>query len=495
MTTGDVNINIIDGGAAVLLPAAQIQVVIGCTSGGVVAQPFATNDANILSSTVGFGKATEVAALAIQAGGTVIFCKANADTPGVAHPVQVHRFNVSTSVMTVTGTPLDDYYVQVNVVKGGVIGTTGIIIQVSGDAARHFGPQIALGTASTLAIPNTGITLNFGAGTLDAGDIFRFYTTAPLCLVSSVEACFAALKASPFALAGWGSMNLASVFVGSDTQILGNDMDTFFTNNYIFNRLMTESRDASPPVLWGGSGETEAAWMSAVQLDFSALQSKRICPNAGFYNMTTAYRNPIWGTSTYRRNLNAALAARQVTIPPQRHAGKVLDGQLAQIIVNPTVDPNDGFVYHDERVTPGFDAARMSSARTRIGLGNGFYIVNPNLASPPGSIFTILPLGNVMDNACAIVHQVGQQDINSDLRVNNDGTIVDKDAKFIENRMYGFIKVNMIDTGEISSATVVVNRSWNVLATNILKVAVTITGRGYVLTENVDVMYQNPFGG
>jgi hypothetical protein len=170
----------------------------------------------------------------------------------------------------------------------------------------------------------------------------------------------------------------------------------------------------------------------------------------------------------------------------------VRDGALANVVIDPTTDPIDGFVYHDERLNPSLDGARFASARTRVGLP-GFYNVNPNLLSPLGSVFTILPLGNVMDVACSIVHQVGQQEINSDIRLNANGTIFENEALAIETEILGAINAQMTATSEISSATVTVDRTNNVLATSIVKIAVTIVARGYILEEDVTIGFQNPF--
>jgi hypothetical protein len=121
------------------------------------------------------------------------------------------------------------------------------------------------------------------------------------------------------------------------------------------------------------------------------------------------------------------------------------------------------------------------------------YIVNPLLASPPGSVFTLLPLGNVMDVACGIVHQVGQQEINDDIRLNNNGTIFENEAQRIERTLFGAIKVNMIDKNELSDAKVSVDRTNNIRATNTVNINVIIFSRGYILEEDVNISFASAF--
>lgn len=490
-TTGDVEITINDGGAgAVVVPGSTVQVVMGTSSIGTAAQIVATQNPNTLIANFGYGPLVEAAALVCLAGGTVLAMKTTSNVAGSSTAI---TFTGSgTSVITVSvATAFDDYLVKFLVVNGGTRGTTGITFQISLDGGKNYGPVIALGTAVTYAIPNTGLTLAFAAGTLVAGDYATFSTVAPAWNAAGVQTCLTALQASPYATVGWGSMFLPGVCSGANASTLDGYMSTLQTG-YIFSRLMVSARDATIPVAWGGAGETEATWLAAVALDYSAVSAKRICASGGHYNMPSAFPNAAGGAPRYRRSLAWALACRQVQIPPQRHAGRVSDGSLSNVVVDPTSDPIDGFIYHDERINPGLQVARFTSARTRIGLP-GFYIVNPNTMAPAGSVFSLLPLGNVMDIACSIIHQVGQQIINSDVRVNPNGTIYENEARSIENTLLGAINVNMTAVSMISSATVAVDRSVNVLATSTVKVTVSIVARGYVLEEDVTVGFQNPF--
>lgn len=491
MTTGDVEITIVDGGAAVVVPGSSVQVVIGTSSSGTAAQPIATQNPNALRSVFDTGPLVEAGALSCIAGGTVIACRAATVTAATKTAVTSTKVAASTSVVTATGTPLDDFQIKLVITTGGTIAAAGIKFQVSVDGGRHYGPILSLGTANTYAISKTGCSFAFAAGTLDAGDTYTFSTTAPLWDTSSVIACLSAISDSQFAIAGWGSMHIVGPVTGANAATIQTALDSL-AGDFVYTRAIMHARDAAMPVAWGGAGETEAAWLAAVAADFSALDAKRILVAAGHYNIPTAFKNASAGSPSHRRSLSYALAARQVQIPPQRHAGRVRDGSLQNISVDPTNDPTDGFIYHDARTLAGLDTARLTAARTRIGLP-GFYVVNPNLMSAPGSIFTILPLGNVMDVACSIVHQVGQTDINSDIRLNPNGTIYENEALAIEARFKGQIKVQMIDNAMISSCTVTVSRTQNVLATSIVKVTVSIVSRGYILQEDVEIGFQDPF--
>ncbi len=67
----------------------------------------------------------------------------------------------------------------VTVTKGGTIGAAGIELSISMDGGRIAKP-VRLGTATSYTIPYVGLILNFGAGTLVAGDVYTFSSTAPL---------------------------------------------------------------------------------------------------------------------------------------------------------------------------------------------------------------------------------------------------------------------------------------------------------------------------
>lgn len=580
-TTGDVNITLLDGSAgAVVVPASQVQLVMGCSSSGSAAQIVATRSLTTLSSSFGYGPLVEAAGLIVQAGGTVLAMKttqnaagyvrgsdaspltvtgASNATPivittaantlvdgqvvtvadvggntaangtwvinqlttttfelvgsignsawtsgGTVQPTGVGLIGTGTSVPTVTldGTigAFDDYYVKIVVVHGGTRGTAGITFKVSLDAGRNYGPVIALGTATSYAIPNTGVTWALAAGTLVAGDVITCGTVAPAWATSGISACIAVFQASQYAVTGIGSTHVVGPCSGANASTIAGYFDTLATG-YIFGRVKLDVRDASPPILYGGTAEADATWAAAIISDFSAVSAKRALGGAGFYNMPTAFPagagGGYAGAPRYRRPLTWAEAARQVQIPPQRHSGRVKDGSLSPIVVDPTNDPLDGFNYHDERLNPSLDiltggSGRFCSARTRVGLP-GFYIVNPLLLSPLGSDFTFWPYGAVMDVACSIVHQVGQQTINDDVRLNTNGTIYENEARAIEADMTGALNDQMTSTGMISSAVAVVTRTNNVQTTKTVIVTVTITARGYVLQEDVSIGFANPY--
>jgi hypothetical protein len=275
--------------------------------------------------------------------------------------------------------------------------------------------------------------------------------------------------------AGATGANATSIQGYLDTLVVG----------FSYNRLIVSARDALTPTAFGGSGETEATWLTAVSLDYSTVSTKRVGAGLGYYNMQSQIPNTAAGAPRYRRPLAWAWAARLVTIPPQRHAGRVRDGSLSFIIVDPTNDSKDGFIYHDEAVTQ-VGEQRFTTARSRRGL-QGYYLSTDNLMAPTGSDFALRPRGSVMDVACQITHQVGSLQINSDLRTTPAGTLYPPDAAAIAAEINTALNSSMVAVGMVTAARAVVDLTNNVQLTSTVLINVTIQGRAYVLTETISI--------
>lgn len=491
-TTGDVELTVLDGGAGVVVvPASSVAVVVGTCEGGTAGQVLASQDPNALFAAAGRGPGVDLAALVIAAGGTALFMKAATTDPGVASAVTQTGGG---AVIGVSGEPKDAWLVKLVVTVAGTVGTKGIRFKLSGDAGRTFGPEIALGTADTFEIVGTGLTLSFASGTLAKGDTATFGCTPPLCTTAEVAACIAALEASPYSSSGWGALIVDGAWDGADAGDIETSLDTLVTTK-TFTRAIVPARDADLPTAYGGGGtEEESDWLDAIELDYSELSAKRVCAVGGHYNIPSQFPVAAFGKPRMRRSGAWALAARQVAIPPQRHAGRVNDGSLAQIIVDPANDPNDGFIYHDERTSPSLDGARFTSFRTRKGKG-GFFVVNPKLMAPTGSVFTLLPLGNVMDIGCSLLYQTGEDEINSDILLNDNGTIEEKAAQHIESISRGVLRDQMLAKSMISNYSYVIDRTNNVRQTSEVNFAATLYSRGYILQINGTIGFGNATGG
>lgn len=501
-TTGNVQITIQDNGGAsnIIVAAPSVIAVAGVSSSGTANVPVSTRSISTITSTFGYGPLTELCALLIANGATVIATKLTKNASGTASAVT--HTGTGTSVVTVTLDAgvgaFDTYYVKVKVATAGTIGTSGAI-QVSLDAGRTYGPVISLGTAVTYAISNTGVTLNFGVGTLVVGDTYTFSTIEPSANTAGVQAWLTALAASPYAQAGWGNM-ICHTCPDESVDITGTNFNSIQTtldtlaSGYLFERCMFNARDAKTPVAWGGAGETESAWMSSIISDFAATTAKRACVAAGCYNMASGIANTSAGTPVYRRPLSWAIAARKVTKDVQILSSRVKDGPLGSINVDPTSDPSDGFLYHDERANPGLDAAWFASAWTRLGQGQGFFVRSENLAimNAPSSDFPLLAIGACFDVFCSTLVQFFTVSIDETVRTNANGTIYENDAQQLEKGATAAVANAMSGSYQPANTSIVIDRTYNVKSNSKVKVSGTFGALAYMREFDLTVQVQNP---
>lgn len=117
-------------------------------------------------------------------------------TEGALGPIDTRGVS-GTSVVSFSGTPTDEEDIVVKVVNGGTVGVNGITIKTSRDGGDTWGGTIRLGTATAYAIPRTGLTVAFGAGTLVAGDVAKAKGFGPTFDGAGLTAMFTALFAHP----------------------------------------------------------------------------------------------------------------------------------------------------------------------------------------------------------------------------------------------------------------------------------------------------------
>jgi len=447
---------------------------------------------------------------AYVSGGTVQYtgsvAKSNATAAGTASPY-------------FTGTPTDTIYPMVVAQTGFTIGTTGGSILISLDAGRTFGPPIAVGTATTIALLDvggldTGITLHLGVATktwigggivngLPVGDYVRCSTVEPLPSDSTIALGLAALVTY---LSGseavFPLIQVTGIWTSADATAFesggGTNLDSMKAQ-YLFERMLMPTRDALAPIAWGGAGETETTWLASLNAAFSATTANRVCACAGYYNMPTAFPTNFASSPIYRRPFSFALGARQVSIQPQTHAGRAsgaFGGNLSQIVRDPVRDPGDGFIYHDEYLTPSLDyylpggVGRFATARTRP-RKRGFFAADPLTLASNGSDFSLLPKAIVMDVACTVVHGAMSNFSDADLTTKPNGTLSDSAAKTIFGACYDALVSAMKSQAMISDFSIVVDQTQNIQITQTLVVYVDLLGVIYVLQSNVTIGFVN----
>lgn len=180
-------------------------------------------------------------------------------------------------------------------------------------------------------------------------------------------------------------------------------------------------------------------------------------------------------------------APRDASVAIQVDLGRVSDGALAELTL-PTSP--DGFIYHDESVNPGLDAARFLSAWSIVTLP-GLFIKNPLLMAPPGSDFQLLQHGAVIDAASLIAYTFFVQRLSSSVRVNpTTGFILQQDANTLQQGSNAALANGL--GSAVSSAKTIVSLTDNILATNTISVTIQIVPLGYLKTIEVVIEFLNP---
>ncbi len=405
---------------------------------------------------------------------------------GATGTVQFTGVNVGasagTSVPTISGVANDDRSFRWKWVTGGTQGTAGATAKYSLDGGISYSATFPIGTAVLYAIPNTGITINFSAGTFVALDEYRWKTVGPAWVVGDAQDCIGALgdQVQKFRL-----INLVGDCTGAIAHTLDSDLDGLATA-YRYVGMQVHARDFDAEL---DTDETD--WIDTIADDFSALSSTRISVAAGHYPTSS----PVDGSSS-RRSLALAAVARLMSRPIQEHAGRVRTGALKGLsIPSETARVNldlEDLPYHDSRKTPTLKAARFMTARTRIGRP-GLFIDTPAMMSSPTSDFQMWPHRSVIDKACDLTYEVLVDVLNDDLQLDPlTGFILDKEAKAIESRLRSAFRDGLISIRAASAVVATVSRVDNIITTKTLTVKIRVTPKGYVTGIDASVGFTNP---
>jgi len=360
---------------------------VACSSTGTVNQPGAFARSDLAVTANGYGPLAEYFAYGLAVNNhPAVLCKGNATYPGVFGTVDSSGKSGSSAV-TMSGAPYDQYYATFTVVTGGTIGTAGITFTWTLDGQTTSGVT-ALGTATTYTVPNSGITWNFGSGTLVAGDVVKVYCQRPLLNDTDVINSLTALSLTRLPWEG------AFVDCSATTSTVGL-IDTFLSaleakGQFKFVLVNTPYKTDPQP-----SAETEAAYATRMQTLVQNQTSIRVCVGADgghVPSLITGYNQ--------KRPTAALLGARAMLIPIGEDAAYVARGPLPGVQI---ADANGNPFDHDEDLYPNLDTLRLTTLRSFAPGGpQGVYITNPNTIQPTGGAWPYLQHIRIMNKACTI---------------------------------------------------------------------------------------------
>jgi hypothetical protein len=472
MTQPSVIITELDGALGVLPPSAgRLHAIMGPTSMGVANVPATFGRILDIQTNFGQGAAVEAAAhyMALY-GRPVLFVKTEA---AVAAVVEVPEFvGTGTSIITTTGEPVDDYEVVFKVKVGGTVATAGIKYVYSLDGGRTFSPEQSLGVAVLAALGTSGLTLDFAAGTLVAGDVATFLATAAASDATNLTPALNALKASQVL---WEICQI----VPAVTPGMVDAIDLAFAGMANAGKYRAWIGNTRIPDV----DETEAAYLTELSTAYAAKSSKFGSLYAGACKLTSAISG-----RQYRRPVSFSTAAREAFVSQEIDIADVNLGTLEGVAIR---DVNGNPDEHDESLFPGLDDLRFGTLRTWD--GEGVYVNRPRLFSPTGSDFQLMPHRRVMNLTLETLRTYFIRRLNKPVLISSTtGFILQSEALEIEGGANALLRSQLLAKPKASAVQFVLSRTDNLLSTRTLTGDCRVTPLAYPEDIELTAGFFNP---
>ncbi len=331
--------------------------------------------------------------------------------------------------VTVTGTPVLWVDVIVRMTLGGILATAEFEYSLDGGAT--YSDDIV--TAATYVLGDTGLTLNFAAGTYVLNDEYSFHTYTALAALAST---------------------------------LSTKMTEFNTAaRYVFAVMETPS-DIDDDIL---------------ATCFENFSDPLVTVCAGDAEITSSIDGRI-----LRRSSANAYCARLAKIsistdPAETDPAGDAGGALPSSIVS---------IHRDEYVTPALDEARFTTLRTEVDIP-GFWVSNGNTMAPVQSDYSLQQNVRVINAGS----RAGRRKLFSyqSAKIPLDpvtGLIDEIYARTVDKAVAKSVKDSLGDN--IIRARFVTNRSDNIASTKKLRGKLYILPYAYAKEVEVDIGFENP---
>jgi hypothetical protein len=348
--------------------------------------------------------------------------------------------------------------VRVEITKAGALGTAEF--KYSLDAGQTYQEGIVTPSGTTYAIPQTGITLTFTAGTQNVGTIHTFTATPPMYNATDLATAFTAIAAVPtlefdfVSLAGRAaSASAGATLHGAFQTQLAALASTHFRHR---RGMMDVGIDTTSNVL----------------SSYGSVTGVRVLRSYGTFRAPSAKPFPGW--SKPHRSLVGAFAFAA--------ARSLISTDLMRVASGPI--PGCDAISHNEFTNEVLNAAKIATARTYPGYTE-FFLTNAPLASAAGSDFRDWHLGRVMDVACDIVYRAQALFIGRTTRVLAAGGKLDpREASAFQREVQEQLDIALMQPtnaegtrGHVTSVTYVVDLENNILQTGYFNSHVTLVSR------------------
>lgn len=436
----------LDGLTGTVRPGSEgILAIVASTQTGTGTQNVAATytRASALAADQGYGRLASLSAYAMGVSQhPIVAVQPVASTSGTY--VGVALTGTGTSAPSAgTTIPVDNFAVSIKVVAGGTIGTPGITYQTSVDGGVTYGPVTALGGANSIAIANTGVTINFASGTLVAGDLITCTTTGPVPTSADLTAALEALRVTkqPWEAALIDAPASSAIISQVDAWLAAMES----VGQFKIAMLNTRMRNA---------GESEATYAAAMASVVSSSSTVRCCVSADGGDSVD------WNLGVnVPRPTSLAIASLAMRLPIGQDPAEVALGALTNFSI---LDAKSNPKYHNEEDFPTLDTLRLSTLRTFAGYSQGTYVTNALMLSPGGSDYVYLQHARVMNKACSLAWQGMTAKLSKGVKKspkigpNKERYIAEDDAQAIEQYCNALFTNPL--RGQVDSVQVVLRR-------------------------------------
>jgi hypothetical protein len=443
------------GGFPALQEISGILALIASSSTGTANVAGLYTNQGQLTTAFGLGPLPEYGAYDINVSGKAVVAIKSSPSIAATYSSITSTITGSGGVTAGSTAPYEHYSVIVTVVNGFTKGTTGGTYTYSLDGGNTMSGVQAVGTASSITIPNSGVSFALNTGTYNAGDTWSCFTERPLMNNSDITTSLNTLNQTRLP---WEGVLIDCAYstgtVGEiDTWLTGREAQGQFNFGVINTRFLTEPTP---------TGETPNNYATAMTSLTSADSSNRICVGADGGHVVSL----ITGLNL-KRPTALALCAMAMALTPNIGISPsyVANGPVPGFQISQNSNPFDW----DEAVYGGtsglLDPLRLVTLRSfSPGGPTGCYITNPNVFAPSGSSIIYLQLLRVLNKACSISWQILNTQLGKGVAtVLNTTTgainVDERDAQTIEGLVNPALKSGL--SGQVTAVQFALNRDDN----------------------------------
>lgn len=462
---------------------ADVVILFGAVGGntgtGPIAYQVSTDGGNTYGATQALGSGLTITVLGVTltlitnkvvtAGDTLAWLQTVASSTVL--PVNTSGVTGSSAItVTTTATLVDAYEVAWKCVDDGN-GGAGFTIGAAGVSAKYeytldylapsptWFPAAFLGTANTLALidgPNStepsGLTLNFGAGTVKTGDLVAFGTSAPAYDSAGVIAASNALLAN--SAPGWAWL----YFAGPVAEALAASVATTvagWSTTYKPSWGVVDGRDRAQTetlAAWSARFDAEYVPYTSTRVGVSKGKARGLCPITGRNNRRDAMMFCL-ARAMGAKGATIATDWGEYDLGPLDPDVSITDVNLVQVEYDSFKDQNG--------VTMGAIALR-----TWPGV-SGIFPATASLMGPDGDV-KLVPIRRVFNVAQILALQVGRLPVCKAFRqwklgatpsAYAVGDVYEPDARNIERIGQGVMTAGIFNRGWCSAISYTIKRT------------------------------------